>query len=244
LDPKKLNLTYPIRQTVEFRDRTSRDAPPAISFSISSQHPFNRAGWRASNVLPKMLSKITKTISGIFLGDPVADTEEIYRTADGKFRIHLGLFRKHRDDTLWLKFVHNKSVMTRASSGIGIAVDTFQHFADFLGSASSKTESDAGVPKRLPLFARIVLTINEGISHSAFLGEYRSQRAPKVAIRLFAFKNRRAESRVIFEHKTSGEDTYEVFDADVLALIQREIEIRQEAEQASPVQPLPAARFR
>lgn len=189
-----------------------------------------------------MLSKITKTISGIFLGDPVAETEEVYRTADGKFRIHLGLFRKHGDDTLWLKFVH-KSFMTRASSGIGIAVDTFEHFADFLGLAGGKTKSDAGVPRRLPLFARIVLTITEGVSHSAFLGEYRSQRAPKVVIRLFTFENRRAERRVIFEHKASGEDTYEVFDADVLSLIQREIEIRKQSEPTAPEQFLPAAQF-
>ncbi|MCW0218071.1 MAG: hypothetical protein OJI67_07085 [Prosthecobacter sp.] len=175
-----------------------------------------------------MLSKITKTISAIFLGAQVSETEEVYRTADAKFRIHLGLFRENRDDTLWLKFVH-KSFMTSSSSGIVIAVDTFQHFADFLGSASSKMESNNGVPRRLPLFAWIVLAINEGISDSAFLGEYKSQRAPKVVIRLFAFKNRRAESRVIFEHKISGEDTFEIFDAKVLLLIKREIEIRKEA---------------
>jgi hypothetical protein len=219
---------------------TSRGWQPATTSLVEFGLPLAGTTTHRS---AKMLSKITKTISGIFLGEPVAEPEEIYQTADGKFRIHLGLFMKHRDDTLWLKFVH-KSFMTHSSSGIGIAVDTFQHFADFLGSASSKTKSDAGIPRRLPFFARIVLTINEGISHSAFLGEYRSQRAPKVVIRLFAFKNRRAESRVIFEHKTFGEDTYEVFDADVLSLIQREIEIRKEAKQAAPEQPLPAAQFR
>lgn len=173
-----------------------------------------------------MLSKITKTISGIFLGEPVAETEEIYRTADGKFRIHLGLFRKREDEILWLKFVH-KSFMTNASSGIGIEVNSFQHFADFLGLAISSEARDAGTPRRLPFFPRILLAINEGISQSAFLGEYRSRRAPKVVIRLFSFKNRRAERRVVFEHKTSGDDTYEVMDAEVLSLFQSEIEIRQ-----------------
>jgi hypothetical protein len=172
-----------------------------------------------------MLSKITKTISGIFLGEPVTETEEIYRTADGKFRIHLGLFRKHEDDILWLKFVQ-KSFMTSSSSGIAIDVDSFQHFEDFLGLAISSEVRDTGVPRRLPLFARVILAINEGISHSAFLGEYRSQRAPKVVLRFFSFTNRRAARRVVFEHKTSGEDTYEVMDAEVLSLIQREIEIR------------------
>jgi hypothetical protein len=170
-----------------------------------------------------MPSKITQTISGIFLGEPVAETEEIYRTADDKFRLHLGLFRKHKDDILWLKFAH-KSFMKNASSGIGIEVDSFQHFTDFLELAISNEVRDAGVPRRLPLFARVIIAINEGISDSSFLGEYRSQRAPKVVIRFFSFKNRRAEKRVVFEHKTSGEDTYEVMDAVVLSIIQREIE--------------------
>ncbi|MEZ5384195.1 MAG: hypothetical protein R3F13_01640 [Prosthecobacter sp.] len=173
-----------------------------------------------------MLSKITKTISGIILGEPVAETEEIYRTADGKFRIHLGLFRKHEDEIIWLKFVH-KSFTTNASSGIGIMVDSFQHFAEFLGLAISSETRDAGTPRRLPIFPRIVIAINEGISQSAFLGEYKSRRAPEVVIRFFSFKNRRAERRVVLEHKTSGEDTCEVMNAEVLSLFQREIEIRQ-----------------
>ncbi|SKB02123.1 hypothetical protein SAMN02745166_03550 [Prosthecobacter debontii] len=173
-----------------------------------------------------MLSKMTQTIPGIFLGEPVAETEEIYRTSDGKFRIHLGLFRKHEEEILWLKFIH-KSFMTNASSGIGIEVDSFQHFADSLGVAISSEARGAGTPRRLPIFPRIVLAINEGISQSAFLGEYRSRRAPKVVVRFFSFKNRRAGKRVVFEHKTSGDDTYEVMDAEVLSLIQREIEIRQ-----------------
>jgi hypothetical protein len=173
-----------------------------------------------------MFSKITKTISGILLGEPVAETEEIYRTADGKLRIYLGLFRKDESDIFWLRFVH-KSLLTRSSSGFGIHVDSFQHFADFLGSARANEERDKGTRVRLPLFARIVFAINEGVSHSAFLGEYISQRAPKVVIRFFAFKNRRAERRVVFEHKTSGGSSYEVMDAQVLSLIQREIGMRQ-----------------
>lgn len=172
------------------------------------------------------LSKIIQTISRVFLGEPVAETEEIYRTADGKFRIHLGLFRVHKDDILWLKFVH-KSCMTNSSSGIGIDVDSFQSFADFLGLAFSSEARDAGTPRRLPLFTRVILAINEGISHSTFLGEYTSQRAPNTVTRFFSFKNRRGARRVVFEHKTSGSDAFEVMDVEVLALIQREIEIRQ-----------------
>lgn len=174
----------------------------------------------------KMLSKITQTISGVFLGEPVAEAAEIYRTADGKFRIHLGLFRKHEDDILWLKFVH-KSCMTNSASGIGIEVDSFQNFADFLGSVFSSETCDGGAPRRLPLFTRVILAINEGISHSTFLGEYTARRAPKTVIRFFSFKNRCGARRVVFEHKTSGGVTSEVMDVEVLSLIQREIEIRQ-----------------
>lgn len=172
-----------------------------------------------------MLSKLAKTISGTFLGETVAETEEIYRTADSKFSIQLGLFQKHENDILWLKFVH-KSFMTDTSSAIGIDVDSFQHFADFLGLATSNDERDAGLPGRLSLFTRFILAITEGISQSVLLGEYRSQRVPNVAIRFFSFKNRRAERRVVFDHKTSGHDTYEVMDSEVLSVIRREIERR------------------
>ena len=174
----------------------------------------------------EMLSKISKSISGVFLGKPVAETEEIYQTADGKFRIRFGPFRTHEDDILWLKFVH-KSLMTNSSSGIGIHVDSYQHFADFLGVAVDSEVRVTEVPRRLPIFGRVLLAINEGISHSALRGEYKSRTAPEVVIRFFPFKNRRPERRVVCEHKTSGGGTYEVMDDEVLSLIQHEIKIRQ-----------------
>ncbi len=189
----------------------------------------------------KMLAGIKHTISNIFLGDPVAETEEIYRTADGKFRIHLGLFRKRSDEIVWLKFVR-KSFMTHSSSGTGIAVDTFQSFADFLGAARHKEKLDEGILHKVPLFARTVLAINEGVSQSKLLGEYRSKGDPKAATRFYSFTNRRFQHRVVFENKSSGQDTYEVFDFNVLTLLESEIAnraIRRRADADTCIPPVP-----
>ena len=167
---------------------------------------------------------INRSLSEIARRDDV--TEEIYCSADGKLRIHLRLLRKQADETIWLKFIH-KTLFAKSSYGFGIAVDTFQSFADFLGAALHHEDGHDGPPARIPFSTWIILAIKEGVSQPAFLGEYRSKKAPHVVIRLFAFTNRRCERRVVFEHKTSTDDAYEVFDSEVLSMIQGEIKNNQ-----------------
>jgi hypothetical protein len=52
--PLEPSIFKGIGQTEEEEGRTSRGAPTGISFSISFQHLFNRAGGRTFNVLQKI----------------------------------------------------------------------------------------------------------------------------------------------------------------------------------------------
>lgn len=176
--------------------------------------------------LRKMLTKIKLAISHFVLGEAVSDTEEIYRDNDGKFRIHLGLFRKDTSKTVWLKFTH-RSFITRSSLGIGIKVGSFQEFANFFGSSFRREISGMGEPRKIPFFVRMILKASEGVRQSRFLDSYSTETNPKIMVRLFSYTNRRRRRRAVLEHVAPGESTYEVFDLEVLPLLEREILNRQ-----------------
>ena len=98
-----------------------------------------------------MLTKIKKVISDAFLGEAIAETEDIHHSANGKLRIRLGLFRKKDTETVWLDFIY-KTFMGRSSVGLGITVDSFHSFSDFLGEAVRKGENKEGgsLPNSFP----------------------------------------------------------------------------------------------
>ncbi len=175
--------------------------------------------------LKTMLARIKKSIARVFLGEAVSETDEIYRSSDTKFRIHLGLFRKQEAETVWLKFVH-RSFLSYASNSFAIEVDSFQSFADFFATSRHKDSMGGNNGNQLPLLVRWFLKLTDGVSESTLLGEYRSDSQPKTVTRLYSYKNRAGRHRAVLEQKVAGDHSYDAFDFEALSCIENEIKKR------------------